>query len=270
MPLIRVRDVDLFYELNGPAGAPVVAFSNSIGATMEMWDGQVSALKDRYRCLRYDTRGHGRSPVIDRPVSMEELADDLVGLIDALAIPKAHVVGLSLGGMTAQAFALRHANRLISLVLMATSAFLPPPNAWLERAATVRSSGMIAIVDTVIRRWFTPDFVELSPDRVASVRERFLAIDPRGYAWCCEAIAAMDLRLAVAAISARTLILAGGEDPATPVSMMEDLRSRIAGSAFEVVSPAAHFLNIEQAGRANHLLARFLDSERRRPDGIGG
>src|SRR4051794_39267838 len=108
MPLIRSKDVELFYDLTGPEGAPVVAFSNSIGTTLEMWDRQVPALSDRYRCVRYDTRGHGRSPVVGRPITIEDLANDLAGLLDALGIEQAHIVGLSLGGMTAQAFGARH------------------------------------------------------------------------------------------------------------------------------------------------------------------
>ncbi len=259
MPLIRSRGIDLFYDLAGPERAPVIAFSNSIGTTLEMWDGQVAALKGHYRCLRYDTRGHGRSPVVDCPVAIEDLADDLAGLLNALSIQETHVVGLSLGGMTAQAFALRHADRLDQLVLMATSAYLPPPAAWLERAGTVRSGGMTTIVDAVIQRWFTPDFVDLSSVEVRLVRERFLANDPRGYAWCCEAIAGMDFRQALGEIKIPTLILAGGEDPATPVTMMEDLRDGIAGSALDILSPAAHLLNIEQAERVNHALIRFFD-----------
>src|SRR5215207_10050773 len=111
MPLIRSHDIELFYDLTGPEGAPVAAFSNSIGTTLEMWDAQARALSNRYRCLRYDTRGHGRSPVVDRPVTIEDLADDLAGLLDALGVERAHIVGLSLGGMTAQAFGARHPER---------------------------------------------------------------------------------------------------------------------------------------------------------------
>ena len=140
MPLIRTNEVELFYDLTGPENAPVVAFSNSIGTTLEMWDRQVPALSDRYRCLRYDTRGHGRSQVLDQPVTIGDLADDLAGLLDALGVEKAHIVGLSLGGMTAQAFGARYPERAQSLVLMATSAYLP--HGWDERAATVRAQGM--------------------------------------------------------------------------------------------------------------------------------
>jgi pimeloyl-ACP methyl ester carboxylesterase len=130
MPLITANDVDLYYELTGPEGAPVVAFSNSIGSTLEMWDAQVDALSDHYRCLRYDTRGHGRSRVVERPAGIGDLAGDLASLLDALDIPKAHIVGLSLGGMTAQALALANPDRLLSLTLMATAAYLPPAEAW--------------------------------------------------------------------------------------------------------------------------------------------
>src|SRR5215212_2517991 len=186
MPLIRSKDVELFYDLTGPEDAPVVAFSNSIGTTLEMWDQQVPALSDRYRCLRYDTRGHGRSLVVDRPVKIEDLADDLAGLLDALGIDKAHIVGLSLGGMTAQAFGARHPQRALSLVLMATSAYVP--QGWDERAATVRANGMGAIVDLVMARWFVPAFAAAQPEAVAALRARFLENDPRGYAACCEAI----------------------------------------------------------------------------------
>jgi 3-oxoadipate enol-lactonase len=258
MPLIPANGVELFYDLVGPEGAPVVAFSNSIGTTLEMWDAEAAALAGRYRCLRYDTRGHGRSPVADRPIGIEDLADDLVGLLDALDLPRAHVVGLSLGGMTAQAAAFRHARRLDRLVLMATTAHLPPPEAWLQRAETVRSHGMGAIVDAVIPRWFTPGFVERAPDRVALVRRHFIDNDPRGYARCCEAIAAMDLRQHLGAIDTPTLILAGADDPATPVAMMEDLRDRIAGAELHVVPEAAHLLAIEQAERVTRHLVEFL------------
>jgi 3-oxoadipate enol-lactonase len=155
MPSITVNDVDLYYELTGPHGAPVVAFSNSIGTTLEMWDAQAEALSPHYRCLRYDTRGHGRSAVADHPTHIADLADDLAGLLDAVAVPKAHIVGLSLGGMTAQAFALRHPDRTKSLTLMATAAYLPPAEGWEQRAETVCRDGMAAIGDAVIARWFT-------------------------------------------------------------------------------------------------------------------
>ena len=258
MPLIQANGVQLFYDLTGPAAAPVLVFSNSLGTTLEMWDAQVRALASRYRCLRYDTRGHGRSPAAGGPLTIEGLADDLGGLLDALGIEKAHVVGLSLGGMTAQAFAVRFPQRAESLVLMATSAHLPPPEGWDQRADLVRREGMQAIVDTVMARWFTADTVALSPEAVKPVRDRFLAIDPEGYAACCLAIRDMDLRQQIGAIAAPTLVIAGEDDPATPLEMLEDIASRIRGAELTVVPEAAHLVAIEQPDAVNELLAAFL------------
>ncbi|MGI4954377.1 MAG: 3-oxoadipate enol-lactonase [Janthinobacterium lividum] len=253
MPLIASNGTELFYDLAGPEGAPVVVFSNSIGATIEMWDAQARALSDRYRVLRYDTRGHGRSPTLDAPITIDTLADDLAGLLAALGIGRAHVVGLSLGGMTAQALAIRRPELVHGLVLMATSAHLP--SGWDERAALVRRDGMAAITDAVIARWFTPGF--LADPRVAALRDRFLAIDPAGYAVCCGAIGAMDLR--PGRITVPTLIIAGAEDPATPPAMSEEIRSRTKQAELVVLPRAAHILAIEQDAAVNRHLLGFLD-----------
>lgn len=260
MPLIPANGAELYYELTGLEGSPFVVFSNSVGTTLEMWDAQTAALSGPYRCLRYDTRGHGRSAVVEHPAGIDDLAGDLAGLLDALEIPKAHVVGLSLGGMTAQAFALAHPDRLLSLTLMATAAHLPPAEAWEQRAATVCRDGMAAIADAVIARWFTPPFAEAFPERVASVRDRFLELDPRGYAACCRVIRDMDLRGDIGSITAPTLIVAGADDPATPVALMEDIRASITDSELVVLPRAAHLLAIERADRVNRHLLGFLDA----------
>ena len=258
MPSITVKDVDLHYALSGPEGAPAVAFSNSIGTTLEMWDAQAKALSAHYRCLRYDTRGHGRSTTVDRSIAINDLADDLAGLLDALSLPKAHIVGLSLGGMTAQAFTLRYPERITSLTLMATAAYLPPAEAWEQRAVTVCRDGMAVIADAVIARWFTPAYPQAFPDKVAAVREGFLHMDPGGYAACCRVIRDMDLRQDIGLITTPTLIIAGADDLATPVELMEDIRARIAGSELVVLPNAAHILAIEQADRVNRHLLSFL------------
>jgi 3-oxoadipate enol-lactonase / 4-carboxymuconolactone decarboxylase len=270
MPLIAANGTQLFYDLTGPGGAPVVVFSNSLGTTVEMWDAQVRALASRYRCLRYDTRGHGRSPTVEAPFSVEDLADDIASLLDALDIARAHVVGLSLGGMTAQAFAVRHPQRVGGLVLMATAAFLPPKEAWDERVRTVRAKGMGALVDTVMQRWFTPDTLALGPEIVRPVRERFLAIDPKGYAACCLAIRDMDLRPAIGGIGALTLVVAGEDDPATPLDKAEEILGLVPGAELTVVPEAAHLISVEQPDAVNEILLSFLarvDGER---EPVGG
>ena len=200
MPLIAANSLELFYELAGPEEAPVVAFSNSLGTTLAMWEAQVAALSGAFRCLRYDTRGHGRSKVVDASLAVDDLAADLAGLLDALGIAKAHVVGLSLGGMTGQILAATHPEKVDRLVLCATSAYMPPRNLWQERADVVRAQGMAAVAESVIARWFTPAFAAESPAAVGAVRERFLQTDPRGYAVCCGAIRDMDLRESIGAI----------------------------------------------------------------------
>ena len=253
MPLINANGTQLFYDLTGLETAQTVVFSNSIGATLEMWDDQARALATRFRVLRYDTRGHGRSPVLDQPATIDTLADDFAGLLDALGIVRAHVVGLSLGGMTAQALAVRRPDLVQSLVLMATAAYLP--GNWDERAHAVRTYGMSAVAEAVIERWFTPAF-RLDP-RVEALRRRFLANDPAGYAICCGVIAEMDLRPSNAAIAARTLVIAGADDPATPPSMGEELRARISDAELVVLARASHMLAIEQAAVVNQHLLEF-------------
>jgi 3-oxoadipate enol-lactonase / 4-carboxymuconolactone decarboxylase len=271
MPMIRANRVNIFYDLTGPVGAPVVVFSNSLGTTLEMWDAQVRALSNRFRCLRYDTRGHGRSEVLDEPAFIDDLADDLAGLLDALAIPTAHVVGLSLGGMTAQALAAAHPERVESLVLMATAAYLPPAEGWDQRAQTVRAQGMGALVDVVMQRWFTADTVALAPELVKPVRDRFSSLDPRGYAVTCLAIRDMDLRSRIGAIKVPTLVVAGEDDPATPIEMAEEIARLIPHAELTVVPEAAHLIAVEQAEQVNILLALFLGRVAgERPEATGG
>jgi len=259
MPLLSVNGTTLFCDVTGPADAPPVVFSNSLGTTLEMWDAQVRALAGRYRLVRYDTRGHGRSPVSDGPVDIDLLADDVAGLMDALAIPRAVVVGLSLGGMTAQALAMRHADRVAGLVLMATAPHLPPADAWETRAQTVLAQGMGAIVEAVMARWFTPAMAQTDPARLAFLRARFLAIDPAGYAACCRAIGGLDLRSGLGAIRAPTLVVAGAADPVTSPAVGEALAKAIPGAGCEVVDDAAHIPAAEQPEAVNAILGTFLD-----------
>ncbi|SEH43327.1 3-oxoadipate enol-lactonase [Methylobacterium sp. 275MFSha3.1] len=259
MPQITVGGLGLRYHLEGPEDAPVVAFSNSLGATLEMWDALVPALTGRYRTLRYDTRGHGGSETRDRPVAIADLAGDLAGLLDALGIGRAHLVGLSLGGMTVQALASADPGRALSATLMATAAFLPSLQSWDERAATVRAQGTAAVVEATLGRWFTPGFAERAPETVRAVRERFLACDSAGYAVCCGAIGRMDLRPALGAITAPTLVIAGRDDPSTPPAMAEEICGGIAQAELVVLPRAAHLLAVERAEAVGGYLRAFLD-----------
>ncbi len=263
MPQIDANGTKLFYDLTGPAEGPVIVFSNSLGTTLEMWEQVIRPLAGTFRCLRYDTCGHGRSPVRAGPVSIRMLADDLAGLLDALGIAKAHVVGLSLGGMTAQALAIHHPGKVASVCLMATSAHLPPPEGWRDRAALVRSKGMGAISEATMQRWFTP---AVDPARRTFFNSLLLGLDPAGYAAACLAIADMDLRPELKRIAAPTLVVAGSEDPVTDVAMSRGLAGSIAGAQLAVIERASHLLAIERPEETAAILLGFLPKAAPGPD----
>lgn len=233
-------------------------------AVLEMWDAQMAAFAGKYRCLRYDTRGHGRSETVDEAITIDDLADDLAGLLDALRIDKAHVVGLSLGGMTGQAFAVRHPDRIDRLGLLATTAQMAVKKDWEDRAALVLREGYGSFVDGVMSpRWFTADYALAHPDVVAGFRQRMLANSRAGYAVCCHVIANLDLPARIGAVAAPTLIMVGADDPATPVPMSEAMRSLIHGAEMVVVPHAAHIVAVEKAAIVNAYLGEFLGRGRR-------
>lgn len=260
MPLIDCAGTHLFYDLTGREDGPLLVLSNSLGTTVEMWDEVIKLLAPSFRVLRYDTRGHGRSSTSIAPLTMKQLADDLAGLLDTLNIDKAHIGGLSLGGMTAQALAIHHPHKVKSLILMATGPFLPPAENWNTRAKTVREQGLGAIVDTVLARWFTPAYFETHAHRIIFYRKLFLANAPEGYALCCESIRDADLRPGLSSISVPTLVIAGAEDPVTPVSMANELTDAIKAARSAVISEASHLLAIEQPAETAALISQFIGS----------
>ncbi len=257
MPYVQTRGVTLFVTEAGSPDNPPILFSNSLGTTHRMWNAVVAELSAEFRCIRYDTRGHGSSTRGGAGYEIADLADDAAAILDNLGLETVHFAGLSLGGMTGQSFAIRHPRRLRSLTLMATSAFMPPREAWEQRAELIRSEGTQAIVAATLERWFTPGFREESPKTTEAVAAEFRSLDREGYAAACEAIARMDLRGSLDAIRTPTLVIAGREDPATPLAMAEELHRGIAGSKLSVLSPAAHLLAVEQPARASDLVRSF-------------
>jgi 3-oxoadipate enol-lactonase len=257
VPFATVGDVRLHYRFDGPADAPVVMLSNSLGTEYAMWDLQTPALAAKYRVLRYDSRGHGQSTVAPSPYTIERLARDALGLIDALAIERVRFCGLSMGGMVGQWLGVRAPQRLAKLVLCNTAARIGPPEVWNTRIENVRNGGMAAIVDAVLARWFTPAFHAGSPDAVERTRTMLLRAPPDGYIACCEAIRDMDHRDAIARVAAPTLVIAGTHDISTPPADGRFLAERI-GNAQYVELPAAHLSNIEAAPAFTQALIGFL------------
>ena len=251
--------VEVHAEVSGPEGAPVVLLAGSLGSALDMWDPQVPALAERFRVVRYDTRGHGRSPVPPGPYTLEDLVDDAVALLDRLGVRRAHVVGLSLGGMTALRLAAREPDRLDRLAVLCTSALIGPASAWAERAALVREQGTAAVADAVVARWFTPALAAADPDLVRRMRDTVAATPSEGYAGCCGAIEGMDLRADLPRIAAPTLAIAGADDPATPPEHLAAIADSVPGGRLLVLPQAAHLASVEQAPAVTAALLAHLD-----------
>jgi 3-oxoadipate enol-lactonase len=262
VPKIQANGIQLYYELAGPADAPVVMLSNSLGTRLEMWDAQISALAERYRVLRYDSRGHGRSDAPDGPYTIELLADDALGLLNALGIERAHFCGLSKGGMVGQVLGARHGERLISLALCSTAAHMPARELWNERIRVATEQGMAALADGVVERWFTEAFRREPSFAVDRVRQMIIDTPPHGYAACCAAIRDMDLRTLITSIRVPTLVIVGEDDPATPPEKAREIQNLIPGAQLEAIPDAAHLLNIEQDVAFDAALASLLDRHR--------
>ena len=238
--------VDVHAVVTGRDDAPAVVLSNSLGSTRRMWDAQLTALEERFRVIRYDIRGHGESPVPDGPYSIDDLADDVVALLDRLGISSAHLVGLSLGGMTAMRVAVRNRDRVNRVALLCTGAQLTPSSAWTDRAATVRSAGTAAVAEAVVARWFTPDYLADHQDSREYYESMVAATPVEGYASCCEAIATMDQRADLPKITAPTLAIAGADDPATPPPKLAEITDNVAHGRLLVVPHSAHLANAQQ------------------------
>lgn len=241
-----VNTVDVHHVVSGRADGPVVVLSNSLGATHAMWDENLAELERHFRVVRYDTRGHGDSPVRPGPYSIDDLADDVVALLDRLGVEQAHFVGLSLGGMTGMRLAARNPERIDRLVLLCTGAHLSPSSAWHGRAATVRADGTQAVAEAVVARWFTPGFLEANPDLKATCEATVGDTPDEGYAGCCEVIAAMDLRPDLPTIVAPTLAIAGADDPATPPPHLKEIADTVQDGRLLVVPDSAHLANAQQ------------------------
>jgi 3-oxoadipate enol-lactonase len=248
--------VAIHHEEHGPAGAPVLVLASSLGTSCAMWDAQLARVADQLRVVRYDHRGHGRSPVPPGPYALEELAFDVLALLDRLELERVSFCGLSLGGMVGLWLAAHAPERVERLVVCASSAHMPPASNWTERAAAVRAAETVAAIsDAVLERWLTPGFAASRPEVAARLRAMLEGTPKEGYAGGCEAIAVLDLRPALASIRAPTLVIAGREDPAAPPEAHgRVIAEAISGARLEVLSPAAHLLCVEQPERANDLI----------------
>ncbi|URN97646.1 3-oxoadipate enol-lactonase [Leclercia adecarboxylata] len=249
--------MDLEYRLDGPDAAPLLVLSNSLGTTWQMWEGQMADFTRHFRVLRYNTRGHGRSPLPDAGVTLATLGQDVIALLDHLDVDQACFCGISLGGMTGL-WLNRHApSRFERIVVANTAAKIGEYSGWQQRAATVRQQGMDPVASTAAERWFTPEYRQSNPGRVKLLIDALADTPAEGYAACCEALASADLREEVSAMRHPMLAIAGEEDPVTTVQDARWLAAQ-AKQTESVTLPASHLSNVACPEAFNQQVLTFL------------
>lgn len=250
---------ELHHRLDGPEHPPVVVLSNSLGTTYEMWDRQVPALAQRFRVLRYDARGHGRSPVPEGPYSMADLGGDVVELLDRLEIERASFCGISIGGMVGLWLAVNAPERIDRLAACCTAAHrVRPAEDWRALADTVREQGVGAVADATIDRWFSPGFQEAEAELVDSIRQTLVSTPREGYAASAQAISGHDLRERLGEISAPTLVVTAPDDPSIPPEHGELIAERVPEARLEALPRGHHLCNIEHPEEFNRALLAFM------------
>jgi 3-oxoadipate enol-lactonase len=249
---------DLAASFDEDGDAPVLVLGNSLGTTADVWAAQVPVLRDHFRLLQYELPGHGASPAWPGAYTIDDLGAGVLRLLDARGIERAAYCGISLGGMIGMWLAARAPERIWALGLVCTSAYLPPADGWRQRASLVRTGGMTAVTPLVIGRWFTPEFAASAPDVVSAFSDALEQVEPVGYAGCCEAIAAMDLRGSLPAITAPALVIAGAADPVTPPEHGGVITAGISGARMEVVAGAAHLATVSSPDVVTLAIADHL------------
>jgi 3-oxoadipate enol-lactonase len=258
---IKVKAAGITFNcmLEGPEDAPVVTLSNSLATNLHMWDDQMPALAE-YRVLRYDKRGHGGTEAPAGPYTLEMLADDVIALWNALGIEKSHFIGLSIGGMTGQALALKKPPALQSLVLCDTSSYMPPDSGpqWDERIGTAEREGMAALVDATMARWFSENFIANQPEKAEKVRDMIRTTSVAGYVGCCRAIMRLDYTDRLPEIEVPTMVIVGEHDPGTPVAANAVIHEKVPNSEFLVIRDALHLSNMERPDDFNAAVTDFI------------
>ena len=257
MPMIDVGDCLLNVSIDGPENGPALMFSNSMGCTMDMWEPQLEEFARRFRVVRYDRRGHGRSGVPPGPHSVERLGRDALAILDHLELDRVHWCGISIGGIVGQWLGAHAPERLDRIILSNTSSHFPDPSNWLNRIKAVQADGVTSIAEAVISGWFTPGFRARQPQTVAVMQAMLTATPTEGYIACCNALSTLDQRALLPRISRPTLVIAGRHDKSTPLEAGEFIQRQIAGAEILVLD-AAHISNIEQSRLFTEAVSAFL------------
>lgn len=262
--------VDIHYELHGPlddAKRPWIVFAHSLACASEMWRPQIAEFTRDYRVLTFDTRGHGGSsapaPAADYAnYHFDALVSDVATLLDALKIEKPDFVGLSMGGMLGQAFAIRHPGGLKSLTIADSVCEWPAgsTDTFASRVAQARKDGMKAVLQGSLERWFTMPYRQSNPAEVDTIAQMILSTKVDGYAGCSYSIPRINFTAALADIKAPILVMAGRHDPATTVALAQKIHEAAPGSVLEIIEGAAHLSNVEQPTAFNSAIRKFLQA----------
>jgi 3-oxoadipate enol-lactonase len=256
-----VKPVELNHEVYGSPGAPPVVLVHSLGTALGLWDGLATELVERHRVVRLDLRGHGWSPAPHGPYTVDDLADDVLGLADRLGLDRFALVGLSIGGAVGQTIAVREPQRLTAFVAGCTGPKLGDPADWRDRAARVRAEGTAWLVDSTIARWFTPTFAARHPEEVDRIVRMLLTTPPEGYAASCEAVAAFDLTERLGDVTVPTRVIAGTHDPVAPPDLGQQMADAIPDADFVEVD-AGHLANVGRPEPFNAAVLEHLDAKR--------
>ena len=244
----------LAYEVTGPAAAPALLLINSIGATRGvLWSRQVPAFSRDYRVITYDPRGHGESSSPPGDYSLDDLGRDAVAVLDAVGVDRAHVCGISMGGITALWLGINAADRTRSLVAANTAARIGSLQSWTDRIALVKAEGLAGVADQAMPRWFTEPFRQREPETIEQFR-RMVATNSRdGYLGCCAALRDGDLRESVARITAPLLGITGAQDMLTPPEQLAFVVERVNGARL-LTLPCSHISNAEMPDEFNRAV----------------
>jgi 3-oxoadipate enol-lactonase len=260
MPFMSASDgCSIHYRFDGEEGAPVVMLSNSLGSDLSMWEPQMDALTQRYRVLRYDNRGHGQSDVPAGPYTLERIATDARELIAELGLGSVLWCGVSLGGIVGMWLGANAGYYLKRAVYANTSPLIGPPDIWNQRIAAIQADGMEAFAAAGVTRWLTPDFAAAHPEIRDRLRDMIARTSPEGYINTASAIRDADLRASLAKIAMPVLVIAGSDDPATPVAMGEQIHEGVPGARFAILE-AAHLSNWERTEEFNRLILNFFEA----------
>lgn len=260
MPQVEVNGTRLHYQFDGSEGAPTVMLSNSLGTNLHMWDSQVPALTEKFRVLRYDSRGHGQSPVTPGPYTINGLGNDAVGLLDALRIEKVFFCGLSLGGVIAQWIGVNAPSRVNALVICNSAAKIGNDEFWNKRIEKLREGGIVPVAGAQVLRWFTEKYVAAQPQVIENMKKMFVATPLDGYIATCEALRDNDLRDSIQRIRTRTLVISGAHDVVTPPSDGKYIASQIPGARYVELN-ASHLSDIEDSTAFSAALLQFFSAK---------